>query len=92
MGLFDGNVDAISSSYFSPSPIRFKNARERRRMVNLQRLFALSVSFPDVRYFIDRLIELPENKLFFNLFKTYNHGVDNNRFYNAFTIQKPSQG
>ena len=88
MGLFDGNVDTISSSYFAPSPIRFADAREKQRIVNLQRLFALSVSFPEVRYFIDRLTELPENKLYLNLFKTYNHRAFHNRFYLAFTLQK----
>jgi anaerobic magnesium-protoporphyrin IX monomethyl ester cyclase len=87
MGLFDGNFDELSSSYFSPSPIRFSSPREKRRIVNLQRLFALSVAFPEVRRHIDRLVELPENRFYLHLFKTFNHRAFHHRFYRAYATR-----
>ena len=87
MGLFDGNFDHLSSSYFMPSPIRFPSAQDRRRITNLQRLMALSVSFPEVRRFVDRLVDLPPNLLYLELFKTFNHLSFHQRFYRAESLQ-----
>lgn len=88
MGLFDGNFDALSSSYFLPSTIRFKDDREQRRIVNLQRLMALAVTFPEVRRHLHRLTALPENPLYLELFKTYNHIAFHWQFYRAFSTRK----
>ena len=90
MGLFDGNFDDMSPSYFSPSPIRFPSPREKRRIVNLQRLFALSVAFPEVRRFIDTLVEAPENRFYVELFKTFNLRAFRRHFYRAYTLKPPS--
>lgn len=87
MGLFDGDFNHLSSSYFMPSPIRFPSARDRRRITNLQRLMALSVAFPEVRWALDRLVDLPPNPLYLELFKTFNHRSFHRRFYRAETLQ-----
>ncbi len=87
MGLFDGNFDHLSSSYFMPSPLRFPTRRDRRRITNLQRLLALSVAFPEVRRFVDFLVDLPPNPLYLELFKTFNHRSFHRRFYRAETLQ-----
>lgn len=84
LGLFDGNFDSVRSSYFTPSPLRFPSRRERNRMVNLQRLFALAVSYPEVRRYVDRLVELPDNRFYHYLFRTYNHRAVHKRFYGTF--------
>jgi radical SAM superfamily enzyme YgiQ (UPF0313 family) len=89
-GLFDGNFDALSSSYFQPAPLRFPSAGDRRRIVNLQRLMALAVSFPEVRRHIDRLTALPENPLYLELFKRYNHRAFHREFYRAYRLRRPA--
>jgi radical SAM superfamily enzyme YgiQ (UPF0313 family) len=84
-GLFDGDFDALDCSYFQPSPIRFgADALDRRRIVNLQRLMALAVSFPAVRRHVDRLASLPENRFYLELFKAYNHHAFHRQFYRAY--------
>jgi len=88
MGLFDGDYDALECSYFQPAPIRFPSEGDRRRITNLQRLMALAVSFPLVRRHIDRLVALPENPFYLELFKTYNHQAFHRRFYRAFELQR----
>lgn len=86
-GLFDGNFDHLSSSYFMPSPIRFPSEVDARRITNLQRLMALSVAFPEVRRFLDFLVDLPPNPLYLEIFKTFNHRSFHGRFYRAETLQ-----
>jgi len=88
-GLFGGDFDALDCSYFQPSPLTFgADARDRRRIVNLQRLMALAVSFPAVRRQIDRLTALPENRFFLELFKAYNHHAFHRQFYRAYTLRR----
>ena len=81
MGVFDGNFNAISSSYFYSSPFRFPDKRDKRRIVNLQRLFAIAVDYPEVRRFIDRLVDVPETDFYVHLFRTYNRFAFYNKFY-----------
>jgi radical SAM superfamily enzyme YgiQ (UPF0313 family) len=84
-GLFDGDFDALDCSYFQPSPMRFgADAQDRQRIVNLQRLMALAVSFPAVRRRIDSLVALPENRFYLELFKAYNHHAFHRQFYRAY--------
>lgn len=85
-GLFDGDFDALSSSYFQPSTIRSPSPWDRRRIVNLQRLMALAVSFPEVRRHIDLLVAVPENQLYLELFKIYNHRAFHREFYRAYHL------
>ncbi len=87
MGVFDGDFDGLSSSYFNPSPIRFASRREKRRIVNLQRLFAMSVAFPELRRWVDRLVDVPENRFYVELFKTYNHRAFHRVFYKAYDLK-----
>jgi len=87
-GLFHGDFDALDCSYFQPSPLDFgADPLDRRRIINLQRLLALAVSFPLVRAQIDRLVTLPENGLYLELFKTYNYHAFHRQFYRAYTLQ-----
>lgn len=84
-GLFDGNFDTLDCSYFQPSPLRFgADPLDRRRIVNLQRLMALAVSFPLVRWQLDRLVTLPENTFYLELFKAYNHHAFHRQFYRVY--------
>jgi radical SAM superfamily enzyme YgiQ (UPF0313 family) len=86
LGLFDGRFDALSSSYFQPSPIRFPSPEDRRRVTNLQRLMALSVAYPEVRRHVDLLTRVPENRFYLELFKAFNHHAFHRRFYRAYTL------
>ena len=87
LGLFDGDFGALDCSYFQPSTLRFgEDADDRRRIVNLQRLMALSVSFPAVRRHLDRLVGLPENRFYLELFKAYNHHAFHHQFYRAYGL------
>jgi hypothetical protein len=89
MGLFDGNFDGLDCSYFQPSPVRFQSEADRRRIVNLQRLMALAVSFPLVRRHLHRLVEAPENRFYLELFKAYNHHAFHHQFYRAYRLTRP---
>jgi len=87
-GLFDGDFDALDCSYFQPSTVRFgADSADRRRIINLQRLMALAVSFPPVRRRIDRLVRLPDNRFFLELFKAYNHHAFHRQFYRAYALR-----
>lgn len=88
-GLFHGDFDALDCSYFQPSPLAFgADTDDRRRIVNLQRLMALAVSFPLVRGQLDRLVALPENRLYLELFKAYNHHAFHRQFYRAYSLRR----
>ncbi len=87
MGVFNGDFDALGSSYFCPSTIRFRNATEQKRILNLQRLMALAVEFPEVRKHLHLLTSLPTNGLYLQLFKTYNHLAFHRVFYRAFALK-----
>jgi radical SAM superfamily enzyme YgiQ (UPF0313 family) len=88
-GTFTGDFDRLSPSYFQPAPLRFPSPGDRRRIVNLQRLMAYAVSFPEVRRLIDRLVALPENDLYLELFKRYNHHAFHRQFYRAYRLRRP---
>ncbi|MDY0003247.1 MAG: radical SAM protein [Polyangia bacterium] len=91
-GLFDGDFEALASSYFQPSPIRSPSPWDRRRIVNLQRLMAMAVAFPEVRRHIDLWVSLPENPFYLELFKRYNHRAFHSEFYKAYSLRLPRKG
>jgi len=67
----EGSLDevqmrALESSFrlCSSSPLRFDDPREKRRMENLHKLFALTVRFPWLAPVVRRAVELPPNRAF----------------------------
>ena len=89
-GLFDGNYDRLSYSYFADSPFRYPTRRDRERITNLQRLFSFAVEFPEVRTRIRSLIDRPPNRLFRFLFEARHSWAIRHTFYRAFERDRPA--
>ena len=53
-----------STGFGLRSPLRFKNDRERRGVENLQKFFCLAVWLPWLLPLVQRLIRLPQNRLY----------------------------
>ncbi len=88
-GLFDGDYDRLSFSYFAPSPLRYPSPRDRDRITNLQRLFSFAVEFPEVRTRLRRLIDRRPNRLFRFVFSTRHTWGITHTFYRAFERNRP---
>jgi len=69
-GMLDGTFDDISSLAWDRSMLNFPPER-KRALANLQRLFALAVEWPFLRGPLQRLLTLPENRLFWLLNKAW---------------------
>lgn len=67
-GLFAGSVDDIKSNFFEDSvlPLPHKN-----KFINLQRLFGLITSFPFIRFLLPLLLNVPVNRFYAWLYKTW---------------------
>lgn len=70
LGCFDGNYEKISFTYYDNSPLSFRNSTEKRRIENLQKLFALAVMFPILTPAVKLLTYLPKNRFFKAVFST----------------------
>jgi hypothetical protein len=70
-GAFDGDFSSIDFTYYQRSPLSFCDAREKRRIENLQKLFAVTVEEPALLPLVRRLVELPPNLLFSTLFRCW---------------------
>ncbi len=70
-GYFDGDYDAIEQSYYTTSVIKFRDAREKRRIENLHKLFALTAALPALEPFVLRLLDLPPNDFFYAVFRAW---------------------
>ena len=88
-GYFDGNYERLSYSYFGDSPLRYATVRDRERITNLQRLFALAVEFPEVRRRLRGLIDRPPNRLFRFLFETRHNWGFRHHLYRAWKRTAP---
>lgn len=64
LGSFDGDFEKISFTYYDDSPLDFRNVIEKRRIENLQKLFAFAVTFPMATPLVRLLTFLPKNRLF----------------------------
>ena len=76
----DFNLDAFENSYFIDTPIKLKNKKE---IINIQRLFNLGVRFPFLFPLLREMIKLPNNFFFDTIFK-----ID--YAFSIFTIDKVS--
>jgi anaerobic magnesium-protoporphyrin IX monomethyl ester cyclase len=88
-GLFDGDYDRLSFSYFAPSPLRYPSPRDHDRVTNLQRLFSFAVEFPEVRTRLRRLIDRQPNRLFRFVFSARHTWGITHTFYRAFERGRP---
>jgi hypothetical protein len=70
-GAFDGDLSSIDFTYYQRSPLKFADPREKRRIENLQKLFAIAVEAPSLLPLILRLVELPQNLVFHSVFRTW---------------------
>jgi len=70
-GYFDGDYDAIEQSYYTTSVIRFRDEREKRRIENLHKLFAIVAALPRLRPFVMRFLDLPPNDFFYAVFRAW---------------------
>ena len=60
-GIYDGDIDKISETFFEDSVLDIK---DKAKINNLQKLFCLTVSFPILFPLVKVLINLPPNGLF----------------------------
>jgi radical SAM superfamily enzyme YgiQ (UPF0313 family) len=70
-GAFNGDLSSIDFSYYQRSPLTFSSEAERRRIENLQKLFAVAVEAPALLPVVRRLVELPPNLVFSSLFRCW---------------------
>jgi radical SAM superfamily enzyme YgiQ (UPF0313 family) len=70
-GYFDGNFDLIDDSYYTESVIKFRDERERRKIENLHKLFAVTAAIPSLLPLTKRLIALPPNDYFYSIFRAW---------------------
>ncbi len=60
------NLDTFENSYFIDTPIKLKNKKE---IINIQRLFNVGVRFPFLFPLLKMMIKLPNNLFFDTIFK-----------------------
>jgi radical SAM superfamily enzyme YgiQ (UPF0313 family) len=80
-GFFHGDFDRIDTNYYSTCQMRETVAGDRKRIERLQRLFALAVQFPEVRWALDRLVDIDAPRLYDQLFKLWHARSFSRRFY-----------
>lgn len=61
MGIYNGDIDEISETFFEESVLDIKN---KKQINNLQKLFSLAVSYPFLLPLVKILINMPPNILF----------------------------
>ena len=69
-GEFDGDLSSIDFTYYQRSPLK-RDPRQKRRIENLQKLFALAVEAPALLPLILRLVDLPPNLVFHSVFRCW---------------------
>jgi radical SAM superfamily enzyme YgiQ (UPF0313 family) len=80
-GYFDGNMDNFNPTYHTGSPMRIP---DKRKVTNLQKLFALGVEFPSLAPFIkDTLIHLPLTPFYELVRKIFKGYCFKNRIFKA---------
>jgi radical SAM superfamily enzyme YgiQ (UPF0313 family) len=80
-GWMMGSFDDLSGSVSDDTVIKFGSEDERKRIENLQKLFALGVEFPWLLPLIRRLIRLPSNQLFWLIYKLWKGWAIKNRMF-----------
>jgi radical SAM superfamily enzyme YgiQ (UPF0313 family) len=79
MGIYDGDIDKISETFFEESVLDIPS---KNKVNNLQKLFSLAVSFPFLEPLIGILIGLPPNNLFKKVYFFWKQKL-NKRIYKA---------
>jgi len=69
-GYFDGDYAALDFSYYHRTHVRFGSSQEKRRIENLQKLFAVAVLMPKWTRLVKLLTRLPPNPVFRAIFRT----------------------
>jgi len=82
-GWFDGDYDRIGYDYYSSTPLASPSEDDRKRILNLQRLFGLAVEFPEVRRSLDWLTARKGGRLYTEAFKLFHLRCFHKRFYEA---------
>ncbi len=75
-GYFDGNYNKLDYNYYMKSALKFRSKSEKIQTENLQKLFAITVSFPRLYPITKLLIKLPLTKIYeimYRLWYGYTH-------------------
>jgi radical SAM superfamily enzyme YgiQ (UPF0313 family) len=70
-GYFSGDFEAIHESYYTESVLRFSSEREKRRIENLHKVFAVAAALPALLPVWKRLLDLPPNDFFYAMFRSW---------------------
>ena len=79
-GLFDGNVDSIKSTFFEDTPLNV-HKDYRKKIVNLQRLFGVVCSYPQLKGIARQLVEWEPNKLYSWIYSNWKKYCYDNKLY-----------
>ncbi len=80
-GLMEGTFDDLSGSVSDSTIIKFKSPLEKRRIENLQKIFAVVVEFPFLLPLVKPLLRLPRNRLSWIIYKIWKGYALKNRMY-----------
>ena len=69
-GLFDGNIDIINEQ-FSEDTVLKMSSFDKNRLINLQRLFGLVISFPILRDFLFIILRIRNNNVYTRIRDTW---------------------
>ena len=69
-GFYQGDYSDLNFTYYGKSHLRFKTEAVRKRIENLQKLFAVAVALPASTPIIRMLTRLPSNRVFRAIFRT----------------------
>jgi radical SAM superfamily enzyme YgiQ (UPF0313 family) len=69
-GYYGGDGSNLDFTYYNRSQLKFRTLREKRRIENLQKLFATTVTLPSLTPLTKLLTHLPSNPIFKAIFRT----------------------
>jgi radical SAM superfamily enzyme YgiQ (UPF0313 family) len=70
IGCYQPEKESLDFTYYNRSPLRFRSAAEKRRIENLQKLFAVAVALPSLTPAVKWLTRLKPNRVFKAVFRT----------------------
>lgn len=85
MGLYDGSLDSIRPSFFEESILLLK---DKSKIENLQKLFSIIVEFPFLLPVGIFLIQLPFNRLYSEIYRSWKKYCYSRRLYNTKKINR----
>ena len=69
-GHYKGDSTDLDFTYYDRSHLEFRTAKEKRRIENLQKLFAPAVALPSLTPVVKLMTRLPSNAIFKAIFRT----------------------